>query len=143
MFCVPFRATMSIYACVRRQLWSKEYYQLESTYDHSLITCRECDQGRQIKINFDLNLDRDFHSLKKNHLKIIKERGWVFKESIPLETLLDNYDYTMMKGINNEKQNSNGFTGNRRITGFVYKHRNIARTKQDIFKPIRLKLTIK
>lgn len=146
---------MSIYACIRRQQWSELYYQIDSTYDHSLITCRECNQGRQVKTNLDFTLDQDFHSLKENQLKTIKNRGWVFKESIALETLLDDYDYTKMKEGNNNgergkitngtgKINENSKTDGRiRIAGFVTKHRINAGTKQNILKPFRIKTNIK
>lgn len=147
MFCRPFKATMSIHACIRRQKWSQLYNEQETAYDHSLITCRYCEQGVEININPDCNLDRDFHILIEKQLKVIHDRGWIFKETIPLATLYDTYNYTQMK-IDRRKTDGKEDTvakgtWQERISRFVTKHRNITGAKQNVSKPIRIKLNPK
>ena len=146
MFCKSLKATMSINACIRRQKWSKLYTKLKFIYDHSIITCQSCDQGKKTKDNPDYKLDQDFQTLKNNQLKIIRERGWVFKETISLESLYNTFDYTQIKTRRNtnDKEHSILRIGNReRIIRFIRKHRSIARDKQNISKPIRIELNTK
>ena len=106
MYCETFCATMSVYACIRRQKWSQIYQdKSEIVYDNSLILCLSCKQGKKIKNNPDCSLDRDFYLLKNNHLKVIKERGWIFKDPIAEESLHDNFDYTKIKLTKRSKKN--------------------------------------
>ena len=94
---------MSIHACIRRQKWSQIHCKnVDSVYDSSLISCVSCEQGKEIKTNPDCSLDRDFYLLKDNHLKVIRERGYIFKDSIAEESLKDNFDCTKIKLTKNE-----------------------------------------
>ena len=133
MFCNAFKATMSILACIRRQKWSKLYNVVEGLHDNSLLTCRSCLKGKKVLQNPDSFSDRDFNLLMNNHLKVITERGWVFKEPIALESLFDTFDCTMIKlnrRVDHDRRKT--ITGNsksRGIARFVRKHRNIARGK--------------
>lgn len=140
MRCRIFNATMSTNACLRRQEWAdklRHIIKLEQgikVQDHSLITCLKCDQGEAVKKNPDKYINRDFLVLKEKQTQLIRKRGWVFKEGISYETLLDNYDFTMMK-VNNGRRNNNGKgkilkkSDRERIIRFIRKHRNFTRSK--------------
>jgi hypothetical protein len=145
MYCDTFKATMSIHACIRRQTGSKLYNNIESIYDHSLLTCKKCDQGKKIISDPDCSTDRDYHFLKNNQLKIIEKRGWIFKESISLESLYDTFDCSQIK-LNRRKSNAKkgtNYSKQRGITRFIRKHRLVTRSKQNFFQSFRTDLTLK
>lgn len=142
MFCNAFKATMSTHACIRRQKWSTIYKTQEGSYDHSLLTCQICNQGRQVKRNPDSQLDRDFDLLKENQLKVIRDRGYIFKDSVALESLLDSYDCSKIK-LRRESHGKSRKDKRSRVARLIAKHRYLARSKQNILQSNRSKLSLK
>lgn len=100
MQCTPFGTTLSPDMCIKRQAIAKQgyvtkrYENKEGRRDFSIPApesfkmCLNCSTGKLVKLFPNRFIKKDFLLLMNMQLKILNERGYIFKAEIDLVSLI-------------------------------------------------------